>query len=105
MTGSWYESRIDRQIREAQERGEFDGLPGAGKPIDGLADVYDEEWWLKKLVARDRISGAAPASLLLRREREDVLETVAAKKSEWAARRYVEDLNDRIRRAQRCPLD
>lgn len=34
MTG--FESWIDRQIREAQERGEFDDLPGAGEPIKGL---------------------------------------------------------------------
>ena len=29
---SW-ETWIDRQIREGMERGEFDGLPGHGKPI------------------------------------------------------------------------
>ena len=28
-----FESAIDRQIREAQERGEFDNLPGRGKPL------------------------------------------------------------------------
>jgi hypothetical protein len=30
------EDWIERQIREAQERGAFDDLPGAGKPIPGL---------------------------------------------------------------------
>jgi len=28
-----FESPIDRQIREAQERGDFDNLPGRGKPL------------------------------------------------------------------------
>ena len=28
------ESWIDQQIREAQERGEFDNLPGKGRPLD-----------------------------------------------------------------------
>jgi hypothetical protein len=30
---SRFESLLDRQIRAAQERGEFDDLPGAGKPL------------------------------------------------------------------------
>jgi hypothetical protein len=34
--GMRYEDWIERQIREAQERGAFDDLPGAGKPIPGL---------------------------------------------------------------------
>ena len=29
-----YESAVERQIREAQERGDFDNLPGAGKPLN-----------------------------------------------------------------------
>ncbi|GAT83553.1 molecular chaperone DnaJ [Streptomyces sp. F-3] len=28
-----FESWVDRQIREAQQRGEFDRLPGAGRPL------------------------------------------------------------------------
>ena len=31
--GKAYLDYIDEQIREAQERGEFDNLPGAGKPL------------------------------------------------------------------------
>ncbi|MEV0587999.1 DUF1992 domain-containing protein [Nonomuraea sp. NPDC050310] len=30
-----FKTWIDRQIREATERGEFDNLPGTGKPIPG----------------------------------------------------------------------
>ena len=29
-----YETLIEQRIREATERGEFEGLPGAGKPIE-----------------------------------------------------------------------
>jgi hypothetical protein len=39
-----YESWVDRQIREAIERGEFDNLPGQGKPIKGLNGRDDENW-------------------------------------------------------------
>jgi hypothetical protein len=40
-----WESAIDRQIREAQERGEFDNLPGRGKPLD-LSSWGQGDWAL-----------------------------------------------------------
>ena len=46
-----YESAIDRAIREATERGEFDNLPGAGKPLH-LRNTGDPNWWLKDLMER-----------------------------------------------------
>jgi Domain of unknown function (DUF1992) len=35
---------VDRQIREAQERGDFDDLPGKGKPLP--VEPWDGEWAL-----------------------------------------------------------
>jgi hypothetical protein len=40
-----WESAVDRQIREAQERGEFDQLPGAGQPLR-LEDWGPPGWGL-----------------------------------------------------------
>ena len=37
-------------------RGEFDDLPGAGKPIPNLND--DPLWWVKKFVERERLRDA-----------------------------------------------
>ena len=54
---------VDLQIRQAQERGEFDNLPGAGKPIEGLGAEHDPDWWLKKLVERERIAVLPPSVL------------------------------------------
>jgi len=102
---SAYESRIDRAIREAQERGEFDDLPGAGKPLPGWGERYDENWWIKDFVRRENITGALPASLALRRECEDIQERLAKETMESTVREYVADLNERIRRAQRGHLD
>jgi hypothetical protein len=39
-----WESAVDRQIREAQERGEFDHLPGTGRPLH--LEAWDPEWGL-----------------------------------------------------------
>jgi len=47
---SW-ESAIDRQIREAEERGAFDNLPGKGRPLDLRPNPYagDREMAFKLL--------------------------------------------------------
>src|SRR5947209_7840921 len=39
-----WESAVDKQIREAEERGEFDNLPGTGKPL--RLGNWDAEWGL-----------------------------------------------------------
>jgi hypothetical protein len=96
-----YESSIDRQIREAQERGEFDDLPGAGKPLPGHGEIYDENWWLRDLVRRENLTGVLPPTLTLRKELEDLPDTLAAKKSESAVRAVVADLNERVEKARR----
>lgn len=100
----WYESSIDRQIREAQERGEFDDLPGAGKPLPGAGQTLPDDWWLRELVQRENLSAAIPATLLLRRDIEDLPGVVANKTSEQAVRAYVAELNARVVRAHRGEL-
>jgi DnaJ family protein C protein 28 len=56
-TTSW-ESWIDQQIREAQERGAFDNLPGKGKPLDLTPNPYARDWELAFKVLKD--AGYAP---------------------------------------------
>ncbi|MDN0194520.1 DUF1992 domain-containing protein [Streptomyces sp. S.PNR 29] len=91
--GSW----VDKQIRDAKARGEFDRLPGAGKPLPSEVDAsYDELWWIKRKMAREGVS-VLPPTLALRKEAEDALEAAAAAPSERIVRKIVEDLNVRIR--------
>ena len=40
---SW-ESWVDGLINQARERGDFDNLPGTGKPIASLEQSTDELW-------------------------------------------------------------
>ena len=42
--GIGFQTWVERQIREAMERGEFDDLSGAGKPIADLDKAHDELW-------------------------------------------------------------
>jgi hypothetical protein len=100
-----YESWIDKQIREAHERGEFDDLPGSGRPLPDDGEAYDEEWWLKKLVVREQLTGLAPATLKIKREAEELLARVASLPSEARVRDTVADLNDRIDKACRGLVD
>ena len=48
----FFESLAERRLREAAERGEFDDLPGAGRPIPGLGGTYDPNWWVKEWIRR-----------------------------------------------------
>jgi hypothetical protein len=100
-----FESWIDRQIREAQERGEFDNLSGAGKPIKGLNGRDDENWWVKNLMERENLKPMLPASLALRKEVEDLPTTVADIRIEEHVREVAEDLNHRIRDSRRRKVD
>ncbi len=101
-TGQPFETALDRQIREAQERGAFDDLPGAGKPIPDLDSPHDEMWWVKQLMRREKVS-LLPPSLVLRKEVEDVGQTVSAMRTESAVREFVAGLNARIAAATRNP--
>ena len=56
---SW-ETWIDRQVRAGMERGEFDDLPGHGKPIPDVDRPHDELWWVKQKLAREGVSFLPP---------------------------------------------
>ncbi|MFG1792631.1 DUF1992 domain-containing protein [Nocardia sp. NPDC049149] len=98
-----FESWIDAQIREATERGEFENLPGAGKPIPVGND--DENWWLTGYLRKEGANAAAllPPSLVLRRDIERLPETVRGLSSERLVRDEVRELNKRVVEWLRLP--
>ncbi len=80
-----WESSIDKQIREAMERGEFDNLPGAGKPLDLSDNPHTpEEWRLAFKILKD--NHVAPewieAGKEIRREHE-ALTTLLDQQLRW----------------------
>ena len=90
-----WETWIERQIRESMERGEFDNLPGSGKPIPDLARPYDELWWLRKKLRSEALS-IDPPGLALRKEVEDALSAIMTDRREGEVRRLVAAINERI---------
>ncbi|MEV0715514.1 DUF1992 domain-containing protein [Asanoa sp. NPDC050611] len=89
------ESIIEAQIRAARENGEFDDLPGAGKPLPGHSEPYDEQWWLKEFIRREGITGGAmlPPSIQLARQVERLPEEIRRLPSEQRVRETVAELN------------
>ena len=94
---SW-ESWFEEQIRRAREDGAFDNLPGAGKPLPDLEGGYDPDWWVKKLVQRERVSVLPPALELLRKI-ESEIKKIWALSSEADVRAQVLSLNAEIARS------
>jgi hypothetical protein len=93
-----FETWVDKQIRIAQERGDFDNLPGAGKPIPDLDKPNDEMWWIKQKIHREGLSSEAllPTPLQLRKEIERLPDTVRDLPTKQAVRDVVKNLNVRI---------
>src|SRR2546423_12727527 len=97
-----FASWVDQQISEAAERGAFDNLPGAGKPISRRGGT---DAWLQDYLRREGISGdeLLPTPLRLRKEIERLTETGQDLRSEDEGRAGVKGLNRRIAEGRRVP--
>ncbi|RBQ17996.1 DUF1992 domain-containing protein [Spongiactinospora rosea] len=99
-----FESWIDQQIREAMERGEFDDLPGAGKPLPNRNELADELWWVKQKAQSEGLTLPLPPTLALRKEAEEALAAARGARTENEARKIVEEINAKIDKAIRKGL-
>jgi hypothetical protein len=91
---------VDHQIRAAMERGEFDNLPGAGKPLK-LPDRHDPDWWVKQLVEREQLTGVLPPALALRSEDAELDAELDRMATEEEVRSALADFNQRVVAARR----
>ncbi|MCW2824867.1 MAG: hypothetical protein JWQ91_1784 [Aeromicrobium sp.] len=91
---------VEIQLQQAMRAGEFDDLPGAGKPIPGIDRPHDPDWWLKRLIEREKISVLPPA-LALRREDAELDGVLDRESSPQGVGRVIEDFNARIIEARR----
>ncbi|HET7352226.1 MAG TPA: DUF1992 domain-containing protein [Marmoricola sp.] len=92
---------VDLQIQQAMNRGEFDDLPGTGKPLTDLGSAHDRDWWLKKLIEREQITGVLPPALQLRKDDAELDALLDQQATEKQVRDAVEDFNRRIVEARR----
>jgi len=103
--GMSFETWVDRQITQAQERGDFARLPaGPLKDLDREQTAYD--WALAKARREGVDTGAMlPAGLRLRRERDDLPERAARLATEAEVRALAEDYNARVEAFWRLPAE
>lgn len=96
---------VEQQIREAQRRGAFDNLSGAGKPLR-LRNTNDPDWWVKDLIEREQLdmSGALPSAAQLRKEAESFPASLVEVVQESAVRRILEDFNRRVKQDRLRPV-
>ena len=104
-----YTSWIDQQIADAERRGLFDDLPGAGKPLNikpGAADGDYGQAWLRDYARREGVAAEEmlPTPLRLRREIERLAESAGEFRSEAEVREAAADINRRIVEWRRIPV-
>ncbi len=91
---------VEITIQQAMRRGDFDDLPGAGKPLP-LRDVHDPDWWIRRKIERESLTGLGPPALTLRTEDAAMDERLDALGSEAAVREHLDDFNRRVIEARR----
>lgn len=104
--GMRFETWIDRQVREAEERGLFEDLPGRGKPLNIRPDGGDYgQAWIRDYALREGVPAEEmlPTPLRLRREAERLEAEVPGMASEADVAEAVSDLNRRIVEWRRIP--
>ncbi len=100
-----FASWVDQQVNEAAERGAFDNLPGAGKPLPRRGEASAGQAWLRDYLRREGVSAEEllPAPLRLRKEVERLTGTVPDLRSEREVREAVAELNRQILEWRRIP--
>ncbi|WP_309126913.1 DUF1992 domain-containing protein [Microbacterium sp.] len=92
---------VETAIQIAIRRGDFDDLPGAGKPIEGLGTHHDPDWWVRRKIESENLSGLGPPALLLRVEDRELDGDLDELRREEDVRAVVEDFNRRVVDARR----
>lgn len=92
---------VEIAITQAIRRGDFDNLPGAGKPIRNLHQTHDPNWWIRQKIERENLTGLGPPALTLRAENEGLDVKLDAAASEQAVRDLLRDFNARVIEARR----
>lgn len=92
---------VEMAIQQAIRRGEFDDLPGAGKPIPGLGETHDPDWWIRRKIETEQLTGLGPPALTLRVENAELDARLDELSREADVREALEDFNRRVIEARR----
>ncbi|MDT0158026.1 DUF1992 domain-containing protein [Microbacterium sp. ARD32] len=95
------EEFVETAIQLAIRQGAFDDLPGAGKPLQGLGTHDDPDWWIRRKIETENLSGLGPPALMLRVEDRGLNDELDLLGREEDVRQVVEDFNRRVIDARR----
>lgn len=91
---------VEISIQQAMRRGDFDDLPGAGKPLP-TSTTHDPDWWIRRKIEREQLTGLGPPALTLRTEHAALDDRLDALGSEQSVREHLDDFNRRVIEARR----
>ena len=91
---------VEVVIQQAIRRGDFDDLPGAGKPLQ-LGDPHDPDWWIRRKIQTEQLTGLGPPALSLRVEHAEMDARLDTLTREADVREQIEDFNSRVIEARR----
>lgn len=91
---------VEISIQQAIRRGDFDDLPGAGKPLPA-GTVHDPDWWIRRKIEREQLRGLGPPALTLRTEHAHLDDRLDRLGSEQSVREHLDDFNRRVVEARR----
>ncbi len=91
---------VEVAIEQAIRRGDFDDLPGAGKPLQ-LGDPHDPDWWIRRKIQTEQLTGLGPPALTLRVEHAQMEAHLDTLTRESDVREHLEDFNSRVVEARR----
>ena len=100
LTPSERHGIVEQAIQQAMRAGAFDNLPGAGKPIEGLGEHHDPDWWIKQQIRSEDLHGLGPAALTLRVEDRQFADRMDELRREQDVREAVADFNARVKHAR-----
>ncbi|MFP3913937.1 MAG: DnaJ family domain-containing protein [Actinomycetota bacterium] len=101
-----FRDSVEEQLQEAMERGEFDHLPGSGRPLN-LGDA-SPDWWarrkLDEIRRQDRLIDEVRALEELRDDLWRMPDPGSVRRGVEQLNARIEELNRQVRPDERLPL-
>lgn len=92
---------VEVSIQQAMRRGDFDDLRGRGQPLRDLGPRHDPDWWIRRKIESERLTGLGPPALTLRVEAEELRDVLDRLGTAHAVREHLDDFNRRVIDARR----
>ena len=95
MTPAVRRNLVERRITEAMQRGDFDNLPGQGKPLDIERPPAKNEdlWWVLKIM---RQANVVPDEIRYRKRIDQLRDQLSAARTEREVRGIIGELNEQL---------